>query len=371
VRTILTTALGSALALTLAAPAAAGAAEPGDPWFTGTVTTTDGLPLAGAIVRLTGHGEALTTSPTDAEGRYEIQVPAGTYLVCAGKVDRTVHHSCSPGNPLGTGATTWPVTAVEGEEELRQTLDFTLAPSGQPLVAGDVGATSAAWQRTKKGYRLVYSAAPVVYRTAETEARIRVVYVRVDALRTFNGTVSPFTVDVQRVGGFPKGPEEWAGIVPLPAVSTGPVLFEEASCGLPADQGPGRPPRMHAVPTIVQQVRSGGNAVLLSRETPVDESACRRDRLTLAVRGLVRGERRVIRMSARTDSAVQVYRPKARIFRNGKLIAKRRLRADGSAALVKLPKKFRKRTVRLRIVLPATNGSPRFVENRVVRFPRR
>jgi hypothetical protein len=125
------------------------------------------------------------------------------------------------------------------------------------------------------------------------------------------------------------------------------------------------------VPTIVQQVRSGGNAVLLSRETPVDESACRRDRLTLAVRGLVKGKRRVIRMSARTDSAVQVYRPKARIFRNGKLIAKRRLRADGSAALVKLPKKFRKRTVRLRIVLPATNGSPRFVENRVVRFPKR
>lgn len=357
--------VGTALVvgLTTAAPALADDPVPAPAVVEGTVAVA-GVLKAGATVRLSDGVDPAVETTTDALGHYDVEVPVGSYLVCAGMTDNSVHHSCTPGSALGTDAHPWAMT-----EGGRQTLDFTLETSDHDLARWPAGA-SAAWVRSGRHYKLVYDATGLVFRPRKGVANLSV---EVAAVRAFGGSTSPFPVDLEAVAGFVRYPS-WGAVQPVTPFVGAPTVFDdEPSCGLAADQGPGRPPQMWAVPAIVTRVTNAKTGSLLEeRSTPVDESACRRDRLTFALRGVIRDQRRQLRLSARTDSAVQVYRPVVRVYRSsGKLLGKRRLRVDGSIKPIWLPRKHFKRKVEVRVVLPPTDGSPRFVVRRTVTFPRR
>ncbi len=69
--------LAFALACTLRVSSAASAAT-----VTGTIVTSDGAPVAGAVITLSGDGDTRIVT-SDAKGRFAIDLPAGTFSVAA------------------------------------------------------------------------------------------------------------------------------------------------------------------------------------------------------------------------------------------------------------------------------------------------
>lgn len=78
-------ALATLLALALAGAPAHGARKPADGAVAGTVTDTDGEPLAGVEITLEAADGRRAAATTDKRGKFSLEVPAGEYVVSLDK----------------------------------------------------------------------------------------------------------------------------------------------------------------------------------------------------------------------------------------------------------------------------------------------